>query len=711
MTSAADDTDISFSSDTQQSHDDSYSVRDFESTSGCPADTFSDIRGETPARIQSLREFHQKRYDRFLQSYFGFDRKKRDNCLCDASKMSMRSIKSAMSGKRCNLPVASGDILRHTVVAVEGDACFHRMVLSARTLWGDEGDVPIDQPRSWPNARCIAIHYGLPQSSSGNGERFPRATLLAIMATTPVKAGVPIQVCLRSYERCVDEAAWYEQNFGSRCIENQEPANVAYGQKYFSEWPSNLSYYHSAGARHAGGEPVAGFPFTLLDMKETPELGKGQNGLFAAHPVPYATCFLYSGPTITRKDLEMLQGKSANGTSWPSSLHSADRDDDEVGGGSDYSSLGLPHNFNPNDATYALGLGSHTICFGQGLMRYANHRYNLSKFGNIELSTLVLTIESELSPWSKECSEAKKHQGHPRKWTRRGANRGKERVEMRSSCPNFMMKTEKRFKNSLAMGRRLLLEKESHLVIIPFFIVTTDIEPGHQLLAWSYGDEYDAQLERKVVCEDHLVPYCHAKLLDSRIQLDQRQPYGGHYRYGIGVGDVVWCRRPSLKGARDPVDDLFVVVETLPERVGYLLISSLVRCEVHWELQGLSHNEIDAEVSFFHVCRRIPAERCVIAHSDVVALLLADQDYMILSEEPTNASSYACKGCNCGDQFCSMSHIRVNATALRRATQLVVQNVRWDAADMVLLCGGLWDLLKHQKKSRHERKKALGHCS
>lgn len=54
------------------------------------------------------------------------------------------------------------------------------------------------------------------------------------------------------------------------------------------------------------------------------------------------------------------------------------------------------------------------------------------------------------------------------------------------------------------------------MLTIPFFLTTTDIYAGHSFLAWTYGEDYDAKLERIAVADNQIVPYCDSVLLNSR---------------------------------------------------------------------------------------------------------------------------------------------------------------------------------------------------
>lgn len=654
-----------------------------------------------------LCKFHQERYGRFLSAYFGYSSEERVVHLREAAQLSMIGVNLGNASRHR----PDGDIftgrqrLRHSVLAVEGDAFFYKIVQKAVKDTNKHGNAPIDDPLCWPNARCIALHYGLPGNSSVDQNAFPRATLLAIVASTIIKSGDTVRLCLRSYHRCLDEAAWYERTFGRRHIDEVNPTkSVSDGEKWFPRWPTGLPFYHGIGRKHAGAEPVGGFPFTLLDMKETPELGEGQYGLFAVHPIPYGTCFLYCGPAVSTEALEARNnvGEACNGiysSSLPNSHKESGHGLRSTAHNNEYASA-TSHELPLNDATYALGLGQHVVCFGQGLMRYANHRYNLSKFGNVELCSLMLMIPSELSPLkeaSKKLSKGTEDAHCKVKITKRFRSCVKKRRP--SLHRERVNKCGKANRGTTLMGRATLLEKESHLVTIPFFIATADIEPGEQLLTWSYGEEYDAQLERRAVCDGHLVPYAAAALLDSRQPVGRWQPYRGDYRHGIAAGDIVWCSQLSSKGGRDPLDSLFVVVKMTPVGVGYMLLRPITRSKNQESLLTHFFGAFDGEEwVVFGVCDADVLELCLVAHADTVGLLIADEDYRsFVVKDHDMALRNRDEACECGGgKRCSLRFAVVHATALREATSLVVEGFDMSKVGMPLLRGVVWPLLNSE---------------
>ncbi|RNF07185.1 hypothetical protein TraAM80_03557 [Trypanosoma rangeli] len=715
-----------------------------------------------PGWSKSLLAFHQKRYDYFLQAYFGYGMEQRTKCIRQAAQMCMIGL-----GLQKKSQTRSGDMvhamrrfLRHSVLAVEGDAVFVKLVQKARPRWCDEGNEHFDDPRHWPNARCIALHYGLPSLATKTGvccpdantetllgvkpeteledRKFPAATLMAVVATTPIEEGESVRLCLRSYNRCIDEALWYEELFGPRCNEGSAgAASVTRGQKRFDMWPEGLAFFHGVGSRHAGAHPVAGFPFTLLDLIETREIGEGQKGLFAAHPVPYATCFLYCGPAVATKVVEERRvGAAVKNSTITTAAAAADATTTTTTNSNDATTIvsassALASNFttttscdnmttnntnNSNsdnedelwsgipihDATYALGLGQHGICFGQGLMRYANHRYNISRFGNVELCSVILSVTSEFSSLVAELerrrsSTSRKRRGKPRNSLRRRSNKSTSIINGKRG--DDVMGAKRRRYRPL-VGRRIFLEEHSHFVTVPFFIATTDIEEGQQLLAWTYGEEYDARLERQVVCDGNLVPYADAAVLDARVPVGRWQCYGGDYRHGMGVSDIVWCRQPSLNGFRDPVDDLFVVLDIPSHGIGYLLLRPLSRGSIA-QAQALlePHHKAMDEMILLDVCESKTLEQCIITHIDTVALLLVDMDYWTLKDAkrtPTS-SPLAWNSCGCGGgSSCVIRHVVVDGTALRAATRLVLESkhVLTTTTNMRVLTGSVWPFLQ-----------------
>ena len=610
----------------------------------------------------------------------------------------------------------------------------------------------VSEPYLRPNARCIALHYGLPDRKSGKTEEnsnsnssssgaspFPRATLIAVVSTTRLEENAEIYISLDSYYRCLDEVSWYRRCYrqlnarygcstflgasssssptttptatattGVEEISNTGGGNgggdgdgdIYSGVKRFTAWPAKLAFYHGVGRRHASSAAEAAFPFTLVELGAAPELGEGQKGVVASSWLPYGTCLLYCGPSVATRKVEKLvttarlgsghahshdspkptearrslKGLESAMTHWSSKgLHDATQPGDAVKpqqyGGEEEEDLSFVV-----DDTYALGLGRHGVCFGQGLTRYINHRYNTSRFGNVELCSVMLSVPSEFGagaagedgqrsfvtsafpppppqqqqqqqqqqkdarkaattlaaanlPSDPSLTEEENHQIRAiakKQYGRNsggggaaadGHNRGKRRAQHRHRAPRFF------------------LEEKSFFVTVPFFLVTTDIPPGAPLLAWTYGEDYDAKLERQAVADGHVVPYADAVVLNRRLAppspcpLPSRtaaplmrrrfQRYTGDYRFAVGVGDVVWRRRPLLPPAYyhssansadavaaavactcggasqasrlctcverlipPPEEDLFVVVQTQRGSVERVLLQPLVRVDL-----------------------------------------------------------------------------------------------------------------------------------
>ncbi|CBZ31437.1 hypothetical protein, conserved [Leishmania donovani] len=647
--------------------------------------------------------------------------------------------------------------LRHSVLAVEGDAVFSELIDRAEVLYaveqhrldaawktyahdtGAAGEdaaaaaattVPgtpaqpplypqfrklprVTEPYLRPNARCIALHYGLPgraasdsndgsagrmatdtaavKPKEGEGEEgkphthrtsstsvppnpYPRASLMAVVCTTRLEEGEEIYVSLESYYRCLDEVSWYRRCYSElnkKCgcpdgvtapctaaeggggmkeaTAGQEDliGNVYTGVKRFPEWPAHLAYYHGVGRRHASHVAEAAFPFTLVSLAPAPELGDNQKGVVASAWLPYGTCLLYCGPAVATRKVERLvseralRGDNAVAHTKTTAQHEAQT---HPGGDEEEDDLSFV-----TDDTYALGLGRHGVCFGQGLTRYINHRYNASRFGNVELCSVILSVPSE---FASAQGTAAAPAGGPEELKSAGERvitksagvdaspslTAEERVQVVRAAtakrPYHRRRVQRAKKGppppvAVASGaaavpaaavddrlaalyakpkrrpprRRapcLFLEERSFFVTVPFFLATTDIPPGTSLLAWTYGEDYDAKLERQAVAEGHVVPYADAVLLNRRLAASPAtgyrfQRYNGDYRFAVGVGDVVWRRRPvrlgipsssvDCAGGHDIVDvyvpppeeDLFVVVQTLRSSVERVLLRPLER--------------------------------------------------------------------------------------------------------------------------------------
>eukprot|EP00796_Vickermania_ingenoplastis_P009125 gene9125-6413_t len=499
-----------------------------------------------------LRQRHLKRYEAFVQAYFGLsqdDARRESRHIRTTCLTSVQLSKTSKQKRKWRRILAGADLMRHTVLAVEGDYAFGHIVARAAAESMAKLQLQKDiTDQSTDSETCIALHYGFatvvgvdpaPATPKATEERrrCPGATLIAMVATGYVEKGEEIRLGLASYLRCLDEPAWYEQCCASGAAQpaprgtptpHPDAGNLLYGAnpprgvKVFCRWPAGLRYYHGVGQRHASDTPQATFPFTLLSLQETPEIGPGELGVCAAAPVAYSTCFIYGGSVATLKQvkrwnedpgLEAREGRSRT----PSAGEHGITED-------------------LSDDTYALGLDEEAMCYGQSLTRYINHRYNLSRFGNVELCSVTLSLR---------CSAA----GTPLtgKKSRTPAERGTTAT-------------------------------------IPFFIATTDIEAGSPLLAWSYGEEYDAKLERQAVADGLLVSHMDAAVLNQRLGTASpsrrfRQRYPGDYRYAIRVGDVVWRRScaPGSPGAPPPWEELYVVAGVPARGTEFLLLRPLLR--------------------------------------------------------------------------------------------------------------------------------------
>lgn len=582
-----------------------------------------------PAARQSRVGFHRARYGAFVKCYAGLTDEATERAqrlgrgICVIGVRACRTRGSSVP----SLVRVTRAFLRHSVIAVENDAVFndliaraewftvHRMQRLSRAAarWEDPpvanpdgADVRVPlvgpppsprwpQPRhsetlSAPNARCIALRYGGVDGAPEGAPYQPTVTLLAIICTSRLAAGDAVRVCADSYHRCLDEASWYAQRYASR-PETQTCANdswnslqgtVCGGLKQFHRWPQDLPYYHGVGARHSSTVAAAGFPFTLLNLSPAPDLGAGEMGVTAAAFIPYATCFLYTGPSVatTRVEKLILGSPPSVGGKKPGGPTAAaarpQQSAASTGVKRDASSAENPTDEDisfARDDTYALGLGRHGVCFGQGLTRYINHRYNTSRFGNVELASVMLSVPSEFSTLLKANGKvivppSRRRSGNARR-SPRSTPRKPHTQRRRHGAPV------------------LFLEEHSHLLTVPFFLTTTDIEPGASLLAWTYGEAYDAKLERVAVADGALVPYADGVLLNARPLMGLSNPWGmrcwqrysGDYRFALGVGDVVWRRRPSRDGRRCrlPEEDLFVVVQTMRRSTERVLLRPLQR--------------------------------------------------------------------------------------------------------------------------------------
>ncbi|CAJ1014349.1 hypothetical protein Q4I32_000971 [Leishmania shawi] len=801
-----------------------------------------------PRPCQTRVTFHTQRYGAFIKAYLGLSdveveqaqRRGRGICMIGVRKappssshlvssasyitpftLTSSSSAAAVANSGAYQPVhhrhshhgfgepvkVQRTFLRHSVLAVEGDAVFSELIDRAEVLYAteqhrldaawktyahnagaageDTAAAPgapaqsplypqfrklprVVEPYLRPNARCIALHYGLPDqansdSSPGSAGRgattdmaaakqeggqekermprmhhthsgagclnpYPRASLMAVVCTTRLGEGEEIYVSLESYYRCLDEVSWYRRCYselnkryacpdgiGTPCTATAAEGdggrteatachgdlmgNVYTGVKRFPEWPADLAYYHGVGRRHASSVAEGAFPFTLVALGPAPELGDNQKGVVASAWLPYGTCLLYCGPSVAARKVERLVSERAlRGSSAVDPIAAQNQTPTEQEGDEEDISFA-------SDDTYALGLGRHGVCFGQGLTRYINHRYNTSRFGNVELCSVILSVPSEFagahetavgtpastasataggtvglrnagekltlkstgaSATSSLITEEQRAQvaraaTAKRPYRRRRAQRAKKETAASVAEANgavvvpaptvadglAALYAKPRRRPPRRRAPCLFLEERSLFVTVPFFLATTDIPPGTPLLAWTYGEDYDAKLERHAVADGYVVPYADAVLLNRRLAAtaaisasspatDCRfQRYGGDYRFAVGVGDIVWRRRPvrlgvlpssaNCAGGHDsadvsvppPEEDLFVVVQTLRSSVERVLLRPLQRIpltnpqlgrllrEQHLDNYVSPHTSSNARPGLRKGCRRV----------------------------------------------------------------------------------------------------------
>lgn len=561
-------------------------------------------KSEAGSRIK----LHMERYMAFVQRYFGLDestalreaRYVRTTCV---SSVRLQTLTSKASRKKCFnrsqtvRVISSVPLPRHSAISVEGDYLFSRLIGRAEFLsvaaryiesGGKQAVVPPSvrlsdvvgfaerfkgSPTSIlsPNARCIALHYGFPAEKLNNvsedeqcvreRRKHPFASLIAIVTSGRIEKGTEIVVSMPSYFRCLDELGWYKHRYGRWSPVLPIPVD---GVKHFKQWPAQLNYYHGVGHRHCSIVPQASYPFTLVELKETPEIGPNQLGLYASAYIPHGTCFIYGGSVATVSQVQhWLRGGPSTARS---SVSSSEEKKESGEGGEEEDASPLREDL--SDDTYALGLDNNCMCYGQGLSRYINHRYNLSPFGNVELCSIAIPMLSF-------------------RYYRSAAGMNDERTRRKKSSKNAdqASRVQRSARGIQSSTRYLSSEKGGAVVTVPFFITTTDIQPHSQLLSWTYGEEYDAKLERTAVADGEIVPYADAEVLNVRCVLPPGdsatyrcvQRYWGDYRYALRVGDIVWCRRTKAGAQSCPEEDLHIVLEMQRESPEYALLAPLIR--------------------------------------------------------------------------------------------------------------------------------------
>ena len=439
-----------------------------------------------------VNEVDESELERFLRHY---------GAASAADVRAHRQFWAIGLSRRGRKAVADQVFLSYSVLAVEGDRLF-ALCCNAEPPQRPDGTLS----SVVPNARVVALHYG-----NGTTE-FPRCRLLVVLASTTILKGDQVVVCRYSLLRCADEVTWYGDTFATP----QAPFD-AHSTVPVPKWPNGVDYYHGAGERHRGASsssspPVVAFPFNLVELTACDEIGPGDLGLRAKRHIPCGTTFMYAGPLCGPKQATDVPTTSPQGDQQDSSL---------IG----------------SQFVYALATDKDTSCFGQGLARYINHRYNLRRTGNVELVSVVVpglpsSAKQPSSPVDSSSGAA-------------------------SSLPSRRQQKKAPTK---------FLQDDGHFTSLPFFVVTSMICPGEQLLVGTYGEQYDSRLEREVICGGKIIPYRAAALqrhcrrealmLPPAPLLRAPGEYEGDYRCAVGPNDVVWRPSSGYLGG-----DLFLVVD------------------------------------------------------------------------------------------------------------------------------------------------------
>jgi hypothetical protein len=393
---------------------------------------------------------------------------------------------------------------RFAVLSVEGDNVFDVLESSSRqdaTLidyMHCEDRLTTEVGRS--NATMCCLHYG-------NGTpSFPFMSYRVVLAQSSIQCGERVRVCPLSILRCDNEIHFYAQ-LASTSSSPVTPKDVApfWARHEVAHWPPRLAYYHGIGARHVSSEAVVSFPANLLRLSPCPAIGEGQLEVVAAEYLHEWTCFLYGGAAretfVTqrkrpRDDIKTVASKLPSDPQFATAVA-----DDEV---------------------YNIFLSTERTCVGQNITRFINHRYHMGGFGNVVLVNVMIPVARDDEDIERDVTSGKM--------------------------------TGSSSKAPARLSHRVIKDRNTVCLNIPFFLTKTCIQPGTQLVTSSYGAEYDAKLERITMTSMHWVPFactsCMGAVPSSTLLSDVSPAYAGTYLPNVEEGSIVW--RPG--GAEEVAD-------------------------------------------------------------------------------------------------------------------------------------------------------------
>jgi hypothetical protein len=184
------------------------------------------------------------------------------------------------------------------------------------------------------------------------------------------------------------------------------------------------------------------FPDSLLTMREEPELGSNQVGVVATERIPFGTAFVYGGQLVEYVD--------ASSRVIARAARTADGN--------------MPMPFADGDRTYEFGISATVSILGGNVARCVNHRYNVAAFGNVQFLTVTLPTDVHTKPTAGGTLGRRVRGPGPKKRTNDAA-------PIVSACNT-----------------------------VPVFLCSSDVVKGESVTATSYGEGYDAKLEREVCC-------------------------------------------------------------------------------------------------------------------------------------------------------------------------------------------------------------------
>ena len=264
----------------------------------------------------------------------------------------------------------------------------------------------------------------------------------------------------------------------------------------------------------------------------------------------------------------------------------------------------------PSDGVYSFQLRDHQTVEGSGITRYINHRFRFNPFGNLQFSQACLPNTTD--------SKKRLHDG------------------------------------------------DSRMIVIPFFVTTRDVHRGEQLLATSYGDVYDAQLERDIFRPDTTNPLHNIIPCGLTPVLD----HAGAYRWAVGIGDIVHV--PQLSSTDIGLLSTPLSSTTAPS-YGLMVVEDINEAASMVLLRPMKDALASSTLARRPVFEPNPPARTVMCHISHLSLLAPHTDF-----EPSPAQG------------------PIQSISLTKSTMEALAPLHPTRTTNGLLCGSYWSMV-----SRH----------